>query len=76
MADKKKKVNNPEDERDESKVGNVPDSADDKGVDETLGTTTPEEEEIVKVGGLQAHMAEDGVEELSVENVMEDSFLR
>ena len=76
MADKKKTVNNPEDERDESKVGNVPDSADDKGVDETLGTTTPEDEEIVKVGGLQAHKAEDGVEELTVENVMEDSFLR
>ena len=77
MADKKKTVNNPEDERDESKVGNVPDSADDKGVDETLGTTTPEEgEEIVKVGNLKAHLAEDGVEELTVENVMEDSFLR
>ncbi len=76
MADKKKTVNNPEDERDESKVGNVPDSADDKGVDETLGATAPEEEELVKVGGLQAHKAEDGVEELTVENVMEDSFLR
>ena len=76
MADKKKTVNNPEDERDESKVGNVPDSADDKGVDETLGATAPEEEEVVKVGGLQAHKAEDGVEELTVENVMEDSFLR
>ena len=75
MADKKKTVNNPEDERDESKVGNVPDSADDKGVDETLGATAPEEE-LVKVGGLQAHKAEDGVEELTVENVMEDSFLR
>ena len=34
-----------------------------------------EGEEIVKVGGLQAHRAEDGVEELTVENVMEDSFL-
>ena len=77
MADKKKTVNNPEDERDESKVGNVPDSADDKGVDETLGATAPEEEEeIVKVGGLEAKKAEDGVEELTVENVMEDSFLR
>ena len=55
----------------------MPDSADDKGVDETLGTTTPEEgEEIVKVGNLKAHLAEDGVEELTVENVMEDSFLR
>ena len=77
MADKKKKIENPEDERDESKVGNVPDSADDKGVDETLGDyATEEDEEIVKVGGLQAHRAEDGVEELTVENVMEDSFLR
>ena len=77
MADKKKTIENPEDERDESKVGNVPDKADDKGVDETLGDyTTEEDEEIVKVGGLQAHRAEDGVEELTVENVMEDSFLR
>ncbi len=76
MVDKKKTIENPEDDRDESKVGNVPDSADDKGVDETLGTTVPEEEEIVKVGSLQAHRAEDGVEELTVENVMEDSFLR
>ena len=77
MADKKKTIENPEDERDESKVGNVPDKADDKGVDETLGDyATEEEEDIVKVGGLQAHRAEDGVEELTVENVMEDSFLR
>ena len=71
MADK--------DEKDTSKVGGVSDASDDKGVDETLGdykTTEPEEEEIVKVGGLKAHMAEDGVEELTVENVMEDSFLR
>ncbi len=70
MADK--------DEKDTSKVGGVPDSSDDKGVDETLGDyeTESEEEEIVKVGGLKAHMAEDGVEELTVENVMEDSFLR
>ena len=77
MADKKKTIENPEDERDESKVGNVPDKADDKGVDETLGDyATEDDEEIVKVGGLQAHRAEDGVEELTVENVMEDSFLR
>ena len=70
MADK--------DEKDTSKVGGVPDASDDKGVDETLGDykTESEEEEIVKVGGLKAHMAEDGVEELTVENVMEDSFLR
>ena len=63
MADKKKTIENPEDERDESKVGNVPDKADDKGVDETLGDyATEEDEEIVKVGGLQAHRAEDCVE--------------
>ncbi len=70
MADK--------DEKDTSKVGGVPDSSDDKGVDETLGdyNTESEEEEVVKVGGLKAHMAEDGIEELTVENVMEDSFLR
>ena len=70
MADK--------DEKDKSKVGGVPDASDDKGVDETLGDyeTEPKEEEIVKVGGLKAHVAEDGVEELTVENVMEDSFLR
>ena len=69
MADK--------DEKDTSKVGGVPDASDDKGVDETLGDyQTDEEEEVVKVGSLQAHRAEDGVEELTVENVMEDSFLR
>ena len=80
MADKKKlnEENAPEDDKDTSKVGGVPDAADNKGVDETLGDyeTESEEEEIVKVGGLQAHRAEDGVEELTVENVMEDSFLR
>ncbi len=69
MADK--------DEKDTSKVGGVPDSSDNKGVDETLGDyETEQDEEIVKVGGLEAHRAEDGVEELTVENVMEDSFLR
>ena len=81
MADKKKLNETPEEnEKDSSKVGGVPDAADNKGVDETLGdyNTGAEEaeEEIVKVGGLQAHRAEDGVEELTVENVMEDSFLR
>ena len=80
MADKKKlnEENAPEDDKDTSKVGGVPDAADNKGVDETLGDyeTESEEEEIVKVGSLQAHRAEDGVEELTVENVMEDSFLR
>ena len=81
MADKKKLNETPEEnEKDSSKVGGVPDAADNKGVDETLGDYDTEaeeaEEEIVKVGGLQAHRAEDGVEELTVENVMEDSFLR
>lgn len=79
MADKKKLNETPEEnEKDTSKVGGVPDATDNKGVDETLGDyqTEAEEEEIVKVGGLHAHKAEDGVEELTVENVMEDSFLR
>lgn len=79
MADKKKLNETPEEnEKDTSKVGGVPDATDNKGVDETLGDyqTETEEEEIVKVGGLHAHKAEDGVEELTVENVMEDSFLR
>ena len=81
MADKKKLNETPEEnEKDTSKVGGVPDAADSKGVDETLGDYNTEaeeaEEEVVKVGGLQAHRGEDGVEELTVENVMEDSFLR
>ena len=81
MADKKKLNETPEEnEKDTSKVGGVPDAADSKGVDETLGDYDTEaeeaEEEVVKVGGLQAHRGEDGVEELTVENVMEDSFLR
>lgn len=81
MADKKKLNETPEEnEKDTSKVGGVPDAADNKGVDETLGDYNTEaeevDEEIVKVGGLQAHRGEDGVEELTVENVMEDSFLR
>lgn len=81
MADKKKLNETPEEnEKDTSKVGGVPDAADNKGVDETLGDYNTEaeeaEEEVVKVGGLQAHRGEDGVEELTVENVMEDSFLR
>ncbi len=79
MVDKKKLNETPEEnEKDTSKVGGVPDASDNKGVDETLGDyqTEAEDEEIVKVGGLTAHRSEDGVEELTVENVMEDSFLR
>ena len=74
MADKKKlnEENAPGEEKDNaSKVGGVPDAADNKGVDETLGDyeteKSDEEEEVVKVGSLQAHRAEDGVEEKPVE---------
>ena len=85
MADKNKKDQIPEDDaRDESKVGGVSDKNDDKGIDETLGeygaevgeAEINENEEIVEVDGLKAVRAEDGVEELTVEDVMENSFLR
>ena len=85
MADKNKKDQIPEDDaRDESKVGGVSDKNDDKGIDETLGeygaevgeAEINENEEIVEVDGLKAVRAEDGVEELTVEGVMENSFLR
>ena len=68
---------NPEDEKDVSKNAGVPDAADDQGVDETFNKGgTREEDEAVTVGGLTAHEGVDGVEELTVENVMEDSFIR
>jgi DNA gyrase subunit A len=85
MADKNKKDQIPEDDaRDESKVGGISDKNDDKGIDETLGeygaevgeAEINENEEIVEVDGLKAVRAEDGVEELTVEGVMENSFLR
>ena len=85
MADKNKKDQIPQDDaRDESKVGGVSDKNDDKGIDETLGeygaevgeAEINENEEIVEVDGLKAVRAEDGVEELTVEGVMENSFLR
>ncbi len=85
MTDKNKKDQIPEDDaRDESKVGGVSDKNDDKGIDETLGeygaevgeAEINENEEIVEVDGLKAVRAEDGVEELTVEGVMENSFLR
>ena len=63
MVDKKKLNETPEEnenEKDASKIGGVPDATDDKGVDETLGDYNTEEE-IVKVGSLQAHRGEDGV---------------
>ncbi|MDO4979014.1 MAG: DNA gyrase subunit A [Candidatus Saccharibacteria bacterium] len=68
-----------------SKTGGVPETADDKGLDEVMGNANEpsvlndepsEEEDIVKVGGLRATKGQDGVEELTVENVMEDSFIR
>ena len=81
----------PEEPEKNSKIGGVPDADDDKGLDEALGDVVngteeeaieraeseeTEDEDIVKVGGLTAHRSEDGIEELTVENVMEDSFLR
>ncbi len=69
---------------DKSKVGGVPDAADDKGLDETL-SAQPENvaenmeellsEEGVGTGGIST-VDTDGVELRTVENVMEDSFLR
>jgi DNA gyrase subunit A len=71
MADKddKKKLNEIPGEGDESVIGGVPDSADDKGVDEALGSVVQNTETDTK---RPVH----GVEELTVERVMEDSFLR
>ncbi|MDO4742065.1 MAG: DNA gyrase subunit A [Candidatus Saccharibacteria bacterium] len=71
-------------ENDKSKAGGVPDAADDKGVDETLGgqpkrrienTDDLLSEEGIGTGGVST-VDEDGVELRTVENVMEDSFLR
>lgn len=69
---------------DKSKVGGVPDSADDKGVDETLSAEAEKQVENmddllagdgIGTGGAST-VDEDGVELRTVENVMEDSFLR
>ena len=65
--DKMNKNNDIEMSDDGSMVGGVPDAADDKGLDETMGA---EATDVVE------KTATDGVEELTVENVMEDSFLR
>lgn len=72
------------DEKDTSKVGGVPDSADDKGVDETMGAEVEQRaenmEEVLEGEGIGTggvtRIDEDGVELQTVENVMEDSFLR
>ena len=47
-----------------------------ENVAEGMIEETAEEMEDAHLGGLTAHRAVDGVEELTVENVMEDSFLR
>ena len=79
-----KKSIKPED--DKSKAGGVPDAADDKGVDEAMGPgidekgVMPEGAELVDEAGVgtggETKVDEDGVELRTVENVMEDSFLR
>ena len=67
MADDKRKDDEMRNNENESMVGGVPDSADDNGVDEVLAAEPDDVVEKTKI---------DGVEELTVENVMEDSFLR
>ncbi|MDO5451956.1 MAG: DNA gyrase subunit A [Candidatus Saccharibacteria bacterium] len=71
-------------EQDKSMVGGVPDSADDMGVDEVRGAEVDKKaenmeellmEEGIGTGGVTT-IDEDGVELQTVENVMEDSFLR
>lgn len=73
MVEKKdsEKNNLPKDlENQVSKVGGVPDSSDDKGVDETMAA------EAAEVESALDNNIEKGVELQTVENVMEDSFLR
>lgn len=73
MVEKKdsEKDNLPKDlENQVSKVGGVPDSSDDKGVDETMAA------EAAEVESALDNNVEKGVELQTVENVMEDSFLR
>lgn len=73
MVEKKdsEKDNLPKDlENQVSKVGGVPDSSDDKGVDETMAA------EAAEVTSALDNNVEKGVELQTVENVMEDSFLR
>lgn len=73
MVEKKdsEKDNLPKDfENQVSKVGGVPDSSDDKGVDETMAA------EVAEVASALDNNVEKGVELQTVENVMEDSFLR
>lgn len=69
---------------DTSKVGGVPDSADDKGLDEAMGAEVEKRAENMEellsgegigMGGVTT-IDEDGVELQTVENLMEDSFLR
>ncbi|MDR3298030.1 MAG: DNA gyrase subunit A [Candidatus Nomurabacteria bacterium] len=69
MADIDKHKLNNEDKSDDSVVGGVPDTADDNGLDETLGN-------VVENTETDEKKPTKGIEELTVENVMEDSFLR
>lgn len=79
MADiDKNKLNNElPDEDNTSVVGGVPDATDDKGLDETTGSNVVKNTDTeVESPDSTPRAAVDGVEEQSVENVMEDSFLR
>ena len=66
MADIDLQNLNNEDKSDDARVGGVPDAADDRGLDETMrGVVEKTDTEVVS-----------GIEESTVESVMEDSFLR
>ena len=63
--DEMKNINNiPEDDENKSRVGGVPDDSDTNGIDDVVDKDD---------NGLRPV---DGVENLTVEKVMEDSFLR
>lgn len=69
----------PEDKDKISKVGGVPDMVDDKGVDEVMGVGAVGvggNDDRVNDGGESGLVGGAGVENLTVEKVMENSFLR
>ena len=55
---------------------NNPENLDNEKMSEINDIPEMTDSEDVHMGGLTARCAEDGIEELTVENVMEDSFLR
>ena len=58
-------------------MGKIPDLKEKRlEADEDEASEVEADDEDVHIGGLTARRAEDGIEELTVENVMEDSFLR